>query len=321
VTKGVTLKTVANTVGNAIQLGNCIRHRGIAVAALFPALNPVARYSTLDDALERGLRVEEAGPAGSVPELVVHNPLDERVLLYDGEELLGAKQNRILNVTVLVEARTSLSIPVSCVEEGRWSDATRTLRPAPHAAYPELRRRKAECLSVDPLARGLAQAEVWDAVREKATRMHVASPTRANSDTFHAFADELRPLETVLPLEPGQSGAVLAIGESIGLDWVSRPDAFARLWPKLRRSYALDALESLDREAAGDDRIAAFVDEVVTSSVGLGPSPGLGGDLRLRGRGVVGSGLQLEDELLQLSAFTRRGSRPGRIARPSRRRL
>ena len=36
------------------------------------------------------------------------NPLDDRVLLYDGEELVGAKQNRILNVTVLVEARSKL---------------------------------------------------------------------------------------------------------------------------------------------------------------------------------------------------------------------
>ena len=36
-----------------------------------------------------------------MPELVVTNPLDEWVLLYDGEELVGAKQNRILNLTVL----------------------------------------------------------------------------------------------------------------------------------------------------------------------------------------------------------------------------
>ena len=35
-----------------------------------------------------------------MPELAVHNPLEANVLLYDGEELLGAKQNRILNVTV-----------------------------------------------------------------------------------------------------------------------------------------------------------------------------------------------------------------------------
>jgi hypothetical protein len=80
----------------------------------------VAAYITLDEALPRGLCVAETSEAGSVPELVVENPLTERVLLYDGEELVGAKQNRILNVSVLVEAMSGLTIPVSCVEQGRW---------------------------------------------------------------------------------------------------------------------------------------------------------------------------------------------------------
>ena len=79
--------------------------------------------------------------AGSVPELLAHNPLDASVLLYDGEELIGAKQNRILNVTVLVAAASETRIPVSCVEEGRWRARSR------HFAYPELRRRKALRLS------------------------------------------------------------------------------------------------------------------------------------------------------------------------------
>jgi hypothetical protein len=47
--------------------------------------------------------------------------------------------------------------------------------------------------------------------------------------------------------------------------------------------------------------------------------------VRLAGQGVVGSGLELESEELQLSAFTRAGSAwsspEARIARPTRRRL
>ena len=83
------------------QLGETVEHRGIVVTPLFPRRDPVAEYVTLDEALPRGLRVDEASNAGTVPELVVHNPTDKRVLLYDGEELVGAKQDRILNVTVL----------------------------------------------------------------------------------------------------------------------------------------------------------------------------------------------------------------------------
>ena len=105
-----------------------MEHRGIVVAPLFPRRDPVADYVTLDEALPRGLRITEVDEAGSVPELVVENPLDERVLLYDGEELVGAKQNRILNVSVLVEAKSKLTIPVSCVEQGRWSRTSAAVR-------------------------------------------------------------------------------------------------------------------------------------------------------------------------------------------------
>ena len=44
--------------------------------------------------------------------LLVENPLRQDVLLYDGEELVGAKQNRILNVSVLVASGSMLPIPV-----------------------------------------------------------------------------------------------------------------------------------------------------------------------------------------------------------------
>jgi len=87
-----------------IQLGDPIEHCAIVVAPLFPRSDPRAQYLTLDQAVALGFTVTEVDAAGSVPELLAHNPLDASVLLYDGEELIGAKQNRILNVTVLVTA-------------------------------------------------------------------------------------------------------------------------------------------------------------------------------------------------------------------------
>ena len=164
--------------------GAPIEHRGIVVQPLFPVADPVAEYLTLGEALARGLKISEVSDSGSVPQLAVVNPLDERVLLYDGEELIGAKQNRILNVTVLVEAGSSLPIPVSCVEEGRWSRRTAFFDAAPHFSDPELRRSKAEALAARPLELGVAQRSVWDSVRTKSERLGVHSPTGAQSDAF-----------------------------------------------------------------------------------------------------------------------------------------
>jgi hypothetical protein len=258
-----------------------------------------------------------------VPELFVENPTDSAVLLYDGEELVGAKQNRILNVSVLVEADAKLPIPVSCVEQGRWSRRSDLFGSAKHISHSHLRRRKAETLAAQPLARGVAQGQVWDEVSAKQMRMGVRSETAANRDTFEAHAAQLRALEQAFAAAPGQCGAVLGLGDDLCLDAVSRPDAFALLWPKLRAGYLLDALERLDRRATSVERISAFVAEVGGASVTRGPSAGLGEDVRLRGEAVVGSGLTLDGETIQLSAFTSSdgGARAfGRIAQPSRRR-
>ncbi len=308
---------------DTFQLGEPVEHRGIVVAPLFPRRDPVAAYVTLDEALPRGLRITETSDAGSVPELLVENPTGDNVLLYDGEELVGAKQNRILNVSVLVGAGAKLPIPVSCVEQGRWSRRSDSFVAAPHVSHAHLRRRKAESLAAQPLARGLAQGDVWDEVREKQSRMGVLSRTAANRDTFEAHASRLQALEQAFALAPGQCGAVLGIGDDLCLDVVSRPDAFALLWPKLRAGYLLDAIERLDGRATSGERVAAFVDEVGAVSTTRGPSAGLGEDLRLRSSHVVGSGLELDGEVIQLSAFTSAdgGARAfGRIARPSRRR-
>ena len=302
-----------------IQLGEPVQHRGIVIAPLFPRRTPVAAYATLEDALPLGLRIDEVSEAGVVPELAVCNPTDANVLLYDGEELLGAKQNRILNVTVLIAARSTTSIPVSCVEEGRWSLRSASFASAPHAAHPELRRRKAHRLAAEPLARGAAQSEVWDEVRAKSARMGVHSPTGAQADVFQSRETSVRELERAFPLQPGQCGTLLALGDDLCLDYVSRPEAFARLYPKLRAGYLLDALERLDAKAADGDRLTGFVDSIGAATRARQHSAGLGEDVRLRGERVVGSGLELDGELLQLCAFTSE-ERNWRIARPSRRR-
>ncbi|GIU94944.1 MAG: hypothetical protein KatS3mg012_1401 [Gaiellaceae bacterium] len=237
-----------------VQLDDALEHRGIVVTPLFPRRDPVAAYLTLDEAPGRGLRATEVDEAATVPELVVRNPLDERVLLYDGEELVGAKQNRTLNVSVLVEQKTTLRIPVSCVEQGRWRRDTRDFEAAPHISNSRLRHRKAEALAARPLARGVAQGEVWDEVRQLSMRMSVDSPTGAAADVHRAHAHDVRALEDAFPAEPGQCGAILGLDEDLCLDLVSRPDAFARLWPKLRAGYLLDALDRAARPS-GDDPV------------------------------------------------------------------
>jgi hypothetical protein len=273
-------------VENLIQLGDRMEHRGIVVTPLFPRRDPVASYITLDQALPRGLRISETSESGSVPELVVENPLAEQVLLYDGEELVGAKQNRILNVSVLVEARSKLTVPVSCVEQRRWSRVSASFGSGSHISHAELRRRKAETQAAQPLARGVAQSEVWDAVHERALQLSTDSPTGASSDLYRARERERRALEDAFPAQPGQCGAILGIGHDVCVDLVSRPDAFARLWPKLRAGSMRSSGWTGKRRPS--PQVESFLATVDQSECARQPSAGLGHDVRVRGDEVIG---------------------------------
>jgi hypothetical protein len=74
-------------------------------------------YRTLDEALAaETLDITETSEGGSVPLLKLLNRGDDAVFLMAGEQLVGAKQNRILNTSILAAAHGDLTIPVSCVE-------------------------------------------------------------------------------------------------------------------------------------------------------------------------------------------------------------
>jgi len=111
---------------------------------------------------------------------------------------------------------------------------------------------------------------------------------------------------------------MLCLDGRVCLDYLSQPDAFGRLYPKLLQGYLLDAIEMLDDKTTSDPE--TFLSAVTDAPRSRGPSAGLGEDVRLRGDGIVASGLELGGELVQLCAFsTEYSPTRTRIARPSRR--
>jgi hypothetical protein len=118
--------------------------------------------------------------AGTVPTLRLTNTAERLVLLLDGEELIGAKQNRVLNTTVLVAAGARLTIPVSCVEQGRWAYASRRFAAGDSTLYASLRAQKAAQVTRSLRMKGKHasdQGEIWARLSLKAADHEVQSPT------------------------------------------------------------------------------------------------------------------------------------------------
>lgn len=123
-----------------LELGELQEFKNMGVIPLFASDNHSPQYLTLKDALDKGLlTVTEVSRGGSVPELKVANRAEIPVLLLDGEELTGAKQNRVLNTSLLLKELSETIIPVSCTEEGRWSYVTEYLSDSGVVAPPAAR--------------------------------------------------------------------------------------------------------------------------------------------------------------------------------------
>ncbi len=318
-----TITTPSPTHATELRLGVPQVRGGITIVPLLAAALPQRTYITLDQAMPLGFTVEEVDAHGHVPELLVRNPLTTDVLLYDGEEVVGAKQNRVLEASILVAAGATQKIPVACVEAGRWHDSGLDFAPADRVAHPESRRRKAADLEHAPLAHGVAQSTVWAEIDERLHTSAVFSPTSALSDVHEAERPRIDDLADDFALVDGQCGAILALGDQLCLDLVSRPEVWTQLWPKLRRGYLLDGVRHLHDTPTAAELIARFADAVEAAPSSSRPSPGLGEDVRLHGTTVSGSCLVVDGETIQLSAYSRDQRTDGidrtRIARPSRR--
>jgi hypothetical protein len=96
-------------------------------------------YVLLHQAFEAGtLDVLEQGQ-GVVNELLARNRGVRPVLLLEGEAIVGAKQNRTIVASVLVGAGQTVSVPVGCVQQGRWSASWGAFQSAPAHVEPTLR--------------------------------------------------------------------------------------------------------------------------------------------------------------------------------------
>ncbi|HID95423.1 MAG TPA: hypothetical protein EYP53_05120 [Candidatus Latescibacteria bacterium] len=311
-----------------LELGELMKFEAIGIYPLFSTGNGSLRYLTLKEALNKDLLiVTEVDQAGSVPELKVVNKGERPVLLLDGEELIGAKQNRILNTTVLLGKRSETIIPVSCTERGRWSWTSGVFADSDAVASPGIRAVKAASVagSLDSSRTFRSdQSMVWEGVDELAKEAKVYSPTAAMRDVFEARRDKLEDCLKAFEYIPGQCGLLAFSNEEVvGCDVIPYKSAYRQLHEKLVKSYALDVLLRKNKSDHGTSREAAetFLKKACSCGEKRYKSVGLGWDCRFEGEEIVGSALLYRKKVIHATFFkVDKSGRTGYMA-SSRRRM
>ena len=315
---------------SSITLGTPVVHGNLMMIPLIgpPSVEREPSYLTLDQALAAGERRADQNPRalaelpafeitevslqGSVPELRVINRGSNPVFILDGEELVGAKQNRVVNLSILVPPAATVTIPVSCVEAGRWRARSRAFSSAPRTQYATGRAKRVAQVTANLKSSGARhsdQAEVWSDIAMMSRKLEAESPTAAMEEIFvkhAAFTDSV--VSTLRPVERQAGALFLLDGRVIGFDLFDCAPTLRRLLPKLVRSVAVDALaRPVEEPPISTDlsiKVAEhFLANVCAAEAHDAPAVGIGRDVRLECQVLTGAALATSDGFLHLSAF------------------
>src|SRR5512147_452151 len=182
------MNNTINTYLGSLNIGGKQTHKNLTMYPIICPEGVAVDYLLLDEAMAGNvMEIAELNQGGSVPELKVVNKAGKMVLLLDGEELVGAKQNRIINTTILIAANSTTTIPVSCVEQGRWSYRGSTFHSEERVMSHKLRAMKAEHVNISKKLHNSYRSDqgaLWGEIADKAERFNACSDSMAMSNIY-----------------------------------------------------------------------------------------------------------------------------------------
>jgi hypothetical protein len=306
------MENIIKNYTDQARFGKRQAHRNMAVFPIIMEGAPCPDYLTLGEAMEdRAIEITEVSEGGSVPNLKVTNSSSRNVLILDGEEMVGAKQNRVINVTILIGPKRTVVIPVSCVEQGRWSYRGSHFRSEDRIMASKMRSRKYHDIK-ESLRRGMGyradQGRIWEDVAKTMHVFQCPSPSLAMSDVYKQKQSDLEDYLDHFKVVKDQVGLLVMIdGTVMGGDTFGSHETLEKVFTKLVTSYALDALEKARHKTRDNSpqAIRQFCEDVQKATVQTRPSVDLGTDIRLENERVIGSALGYEDQILHLSVFAK----------------
>ncbi|MSQ43655.1 MAG: hypothetical protein EXR45_05540 [Chloroflexi bacterium] len=281
---------------SGLRVGDPLSHHGLTLVPVYPTASAaLVPYETLATAIAaRHVTVTELN-GGSVPELSVQHRGPVPVLLIDGDQVEGGRQNRVVNTTILVPVGVDFTLPVSCVEQGRWRE-TRVDFSSGEIVPPSVRRGKENSVRASYRSVGAPrsdQGEVWARVSESLSSAQAVSRTSDLSEAYSARRLDLEDTRINLPCpNDGPVGVVAIFGGDVkAADIFDRAETLLEFWPRLIRSYALEAITSAVGVPDPGSLAHAFISTAAQATATVNTPPGLGQDVRLSGSGVSGAAL------------------------------
>jgi len=226
-----------NEVANLLRrtsVGSRFQYGGLTLYALRLSGRGGQRLFTMDEAISRGALIIRESGGGNVRQIWMENRGRTPVFLLGGECVAGGKQDRLIAEDAVLAPGSAATIPVYCVERGRWDKRPGSFRSAGMVAAPAMRKAAGARES---------QARMWRHVQQDLAGGGVSSKSEALRELKRSgdLERRIRPYRQAFRPVPRSSAfgvAVVRHGRIVSIDIFSSHATFVALWPRLLDSYA-----------------------------------------------------------------------------------
>ncbi|MEO0161307.1 MAG: DUF6569 family protein [candidate division WOR-3 bacterium] len=285
-----------------LKIGKPIEYKNLKIYPLeMTMITGTKGFVTLDEATDKGwIKIREIG-LGNVNQVEIKNYGDEPVFILTGEMITGAKQDRMIKEDILLPPNSGwIKIEVYCVEHGRWVEVSKEFKSS-GLVVPNIVRQRAKLSE--------SQGEVWAEIARTQDRLGVVSGTgtvRANYEdkkVQQTIEDYVEGFEKIPKLSDSTIGVVVTTGDKIiCLDLFASNDLLHKLWKKLIKSYAMDAIGNA-KSRITKEKIERFIDLISAVRLVSKSNPGLGDLFSLESEHGKGAALVYKNLIVHMDFF------------------
>jgi len=281
--------------------------KGLTLFPIYGEVKSSYYYITLDEAIKKDILIIKEADMEMVSRIEVINKGKDNVFIMEGEELIGGKQNRVVNMSLIIPSEAKVNIPVSCVEQRRWHYVSHKFKGGGNISFCELR-----ISQKSSMVKNLEEKEsydtdqdsMWEVIEKRFRKMDVFSASGAMKDIYKKKEEEFRKFsEVFIPMDKQLGGIFCINGNVVGMDVFDKPETWKKLMSKIVKSYFLE-ISPLNRRKKTLKKIAdKFLKGILEADFSLYPVPGRGKSMIIKRDDIIGTSLLVSDTVIHTSIF------------------
>lgn len=283
----------------AVKISKKQNYKNLSV---FPIINNNQMkldFIDLKTGLEMGIVSVEECKTSDISHVELHNNSVAPLLLIDGEEIIGSKQNRIINETLIIPPKTRETISVLCSEKGRWEYKS-DFKYSNYFANSSTRTRKLE----SQINNENIQSGVWNSIDRLDKSSSTYSITTALRDTYINNQEVCKDYLKHFKITDNQVGVLVVVNGVIkGIEIFCNTLIYKKYHDSILKSYIIDDFSNSSNNNITELTASTTLENILNANLTKKESIGLGNHYTMSDNSYNGSIVFLDDNLIHAIYF------------------